>query len=296
MANRPESRIVAPFGHKDTVALNFVRDNPAIRFRRHYRDGLRSRISEVLDYRALEQEAHGVLVDGVRSFPRARPKYMLRVFRRPFETLEDAFRESKIFSVLETYLGPAYVAGSEEFIVNYYDRDRREIILCGMQEYVTGEIFNPWAPIGPAYVEALYNAMPPLEKADNPLSPKAFIARAQAKAADLIRRVKAMISEAGRVPDLAGIGNLILTPMGNIKLVDINNVSPVRLDDSIYLDDQGYPVCDKSIEVLALLEEKLLERPLDPDEPIWRHFLTPERRTRATRYEKKFRRGLNASS
>jgi hypothetical protein len=296
MAITSSRRIVTPFGHKDTVALNFVRDNPALRFRRHYREGLRSRISEVLDHGDLEREAKGVLVDGVRSFPRARPKYMLRVFRQPFDTLENAFRESKIFSVLQQYLGTAHVAGSIEFIVNYLDDSRNEILLCGLQEYVTGEIFNPWGPIGPDYVRALFHAMPQQEKQAESLLEDDFVARVQSDAEDLIRRVKSMISETGRVPDMAGIGNLILTPTANLKLVDINNVSPVNFDDSVYLDDQGYPVCDKSIEVLALLEEKLLERPLDADELLWRHFLNSDRRNRATRYEKKFRRSLNNSS
>lgn len=56
-----------------------------------------------------------------------------------------------------------------------------------------------------------------------------------------------MVAEAGHIPDLAGAGNLIITGTADIRLVDINDISPISLDSSIYLDEKGYPVCDKSI-------------------------------------------------
>ncbi|MDL1960036.1 MAG: hypothetical protein LWW99_11905, partial [Deltaproteobacteria bacterium] len=74
-----------------------------------------------------------------------------------------------------------------------------------------------------------------------------------------------------------GAGNLILTRSGNIKLVDINNVSRVSFDSIISLDDRGYPICDKSIEALSLIEQKLLGRFLLRTDPIYDTFLDPER-------------------
>ncbi len=86
-----------------------------------------------------------------------------------------------------------------------------------------------------------------------------------------------MISEAGHIPDLAGAGNLIITTSGGIRLVDINNISGVSLDPSIHLDEKGYPVCDKSIEALSLIEEKILGRQVDMEADIYKWFLDPER-------------------
>jgi len=90
-----------------------------------------------------------------------------------------------------------------------------------------------------------------------------------------VLRLKGLISEAGYVPDLAGSGNLILTAAGLIKLVDINNVSRVSFDSSIPLDDRGYPVCDKSVEALSMLEKNLAGRPLDPEDKIYKVFSGP---------------------
>jgi hypothetical protein len=98
-----------------------------------------------------------------------------------------------------------------------------------------------------------------------------------------------MILEGGCIPDLSGVGNLILTPAGNIKLVDINNISPVVFGDEVSIDDKGYPVCDKSIEVISILEQKLLQRPIDMKETIYGTFLNPRRMKRVKAVEKKFR-------
>ena len=99
-----------------------------------------------------------------------------------------------------------------------------------------------------------------------------------------------MIAEVRHVPDLAGAGNLVVTKAGQIKLVDINNISAVVFDADILLDDKGYPVCDKSIEALALLEQKITGQAVDPREALYRFFLAPERRRRVTRQEEAFYR------
>ena len=99
-----------------------------------------------------------------------------------------------------------------------------------------------------------------------------------------------MVAEVRHVPDLAGAGNLVVTKAGQIKLVDINNISPVVYDVDIRLDDKGYPVCDKSIEALALLEQKITGQAIDAQEALYRFFLAPERRQRVKRQEELFYR------
>jgi hypothetical protein len=101
-----------------------------------------------------------------------------------------------------------------------------------------------------------------------------------------------MISEVRFIPDLAGAGNLIVTRTGHVKLVDINNISPVAFDDAIPLDDKGYPVCDKSIEALALMEAKFLGRAIDGNEAVYRHFLDPARLERVRDHEAAFHRRM----
>lgn len=290
-------RALATPRHADVVALNFIRDNPAFCFRSHFQEGLRSRIVEVLNREDFQRERQGVLVNGTRRFPRARPLKMLRLFRHDFASPWAALAEARTFQTLRKYLGFDYLAPSAEFIVTYQWQGGESIILCGLQQYVPGETFNPWAPLGSGYLEGLFRTMSrhgisrhgdPGVEAEPP--PRAqFIAQVRANVHELIARVKRMILEAGKIPDLAGIGNMLLTPAGAIKLVDINNVSPVTFDSTIYLDDQAYPVCDKSIEVLALLERELLGGRLDSQNPIWRHYLCPRRRRRVRDLERSSR-------
>ena len=94
------------------------------------------------------------------------------------------------------------------------------------------------------------------------------------------------------MPDLAGIGNLLLTPSGEIKLVDINNISRVSFESSISIDDRGYPVCDKSIESLSLLEQGLLQKPLQQDDIIYKTYLEPSRMEEVKALEKEFLRAM----
>jgi hypothetical protein len=97
-----------------------------------------------------------------------------------------------------------------------------------------------------------------------------------------------MILEVNHVPDLAGIGNLLLTREGDIKLVDINNISHVSFDPQVRIDDRGYPVCDKSIESLSLLEQGLLKKPLREDDVIYKTYLEPGRMEEVKAIEKEF--------
>jgi hypothetical protein len=74
--------------------------------------------------------------------------------------------------------------------------------------------------------------------------------------------------------------------------VDINNISNVTFDPDIRIDDRGYPVCDKSIESLSLLEEGLLQTPLPQDDVIYKSYLEPGRMEEVNVLEKEFLQAL----
>jgi hypothetical protein len=179
------------------------------------------------------------------------------------------------------------MARSNEFLVDFEIRGKREPILCGLQEYMEGETINPWNRLDDEEIASLRERM--LE-AEIPDSPRAWIANVRAHAKEFVQRLKELISEAGYVPDLAGSGNLILTPSGLIKLVDINNISRISFGASVPLDDRGYPVCDKSVEALSMLERNLVGHPLDLADEIYRIFLAPERMEKVRALEKQFHR------
>jgi hypothetical protein len=54
------------------------------------------------------------------------------------------------------------------------------------------------------------------------------------------------------------------------------------------IDDKGYPSCDVSIQVLSILEHKILGKKISMDDPLYRLFLSPERKKRVRRLEKQF--------
>ncbi|MCF8050552.1 MAG: hypothetical protein K9L59_04895 [Desulfobacterales bacterium] len=259
--------------HRDVVALNFVRKDSPYIFRPHFRQGLRSHVLEVLLRSDVEREQRGFLSRGLRRFPSARPVKMLRIFRRRFSEAAQALEEIRRLRVLEAYLPPDLLAKSEEFIVDYRPDGRQQLLLCGLQEAVFGEILDPW---------------------NLPLSGAARVS------ADLVRHAgrfvsgaKKMILKEGLIPDIAGVGNLFATPHGRIKLVDINNVSRLPADSRIPLDDRGYPACDKSIEALARIEEHLCgASPERLAAPPYDRFLNPARMRDVRRLEEEFLESL----
>jgi hypothetical protein len=97
-----------------------------------------------------------------------------------------------------------------------------------------------------------------------------------------------MILEASYVPDLAGVRNILATCEGRVKLVDINNISVVEAGECPLIDDFDYPVCDKSIEALSMIEKKILGRRIDPLDPVYRKFLEPDRLREVERLHRKF--------
>jgi hypothetical protein len=275
--------------HKDILGLNFIKDPGIYLYRRHYRSGLRSHIMQVLNPEDVEKEKKGIIIDGFRWYPRAEPLKMLRIFRKRFNTLEDTEEELKRVRIIQTYLAPDYLAMPGEFLVDYSRHGKGEVLLCGLQEYVQGQILDPWGLLNRDHLASLRYDMGFDNTEDSVRTSDQWIRSVRERADNFIKKLKKMIAETGYVPDLAGAGNLILTRSGNIKLVDINNVSRVLFDPVINLDDKGYPVCDKSIEALFLIEQKLLGRSSLRTEPIYDTFLDPERMKEVRALDEEFR-------
>ena len=273
--------------HLDIVGLNFIRGQGDFLFRRHYRMGLRSHIMEVLKPADVAVEKCGIIKDGLRWFPKAIPLKMLRIFRTRFDNLRDAEGELERVKIVGRYLGPEYIAKSDEFLVDYAVQGRYEPLLCGLQEYVDGEILDPWGHLDRDYLTSLFRRMN---------SAEAWKQNVRKGAERALGRIRTMIQEAKLVPDLAGVGNLLLTRTGDIKLVDINNISRVSFKPAIPLDDRGYPVCDKSIEALSLLEQKLIGRPISRNAPIYETFLDPGRVKEVRSIEREFHVSMGSTS
>ena len=287
--------------HSDILDLNFIRSPGRFIFRRYYRAGLRSHIMAVLRPEDVKREGEGIERVGVRWFPKATPLKMLRVFRTRFDRLEDAMRELKRVKVVEKYLAPEYMAMSNEFLVDYLIHGKYETLLCGFQEYVEGEILDPWGPLDRYSLWALFCRMAVHEEhrtGSKQDQVEKWLGTVRSKAGKALAQIRKMIREACLIPDLAGVGNLVLMPSGGIKLVDINNISQVSCEADISCDDKGYPVCDKSVEALSLLEQKLMDRSLNETDPVYGAFLDAGRMKEVQALEKAFHqsRGLAEAS
>lgn len=285
---KEDVREKASLSHHEVVGLNFVRKPGTYFFRRHYKQGLRSHVMEVLQRDDVERERTGVVIEGVRWFPKARPIKMLRIFRAKFNGLDQALEEVKRVKIIEKYLAPDHVASSDEFLVDYTMDGKRDFILCGLQEAVEGEILDPWSPITKAHLAELFSRMDRDATETRDMSRERLVKRAQKRVRKFIEGVKRLVLEANHVPDLAGVGNLLLTPEGEVKLVDINNISRVSFGSAIPIDDKGYPVCDKSIQALALLEQKILVKAIDKKDAVYKAFFEPQRMMRVKALEDKF--------
>ncbi|MGD9331973.1 MAG: hypothetical protein PVJ53_11710 [Desulfobacterales bacterium] len=280
----------ASIRHGDVIALNFIDDGGTFFFRRHFRQGLRSHVMEILKRADIAIENTGTLIDGVRWYPKARPAHMLRIFRTRLETLQSGLAEIARVKVVEDYLGPDFIAESSEFLVDYRGPAGSSIMLCGFQVYVQGEILDPWSLLdGAQLLPSLYASLHGTEERSATHRDR-WISNARENGHRFVCRIKQMIADEQHIPDLAGAGNLVVPKSGAIKLVDINNISPVTFDGEILLDDKGYPVCDKSIEALSLIETKFLDRPLDRSEKIYRFFLARERQRKVGHKEARFYR------
>jgi hypothetical protein len=274
--------------HRDILGLDFIRSPGSYYYRTHYRQGLRSHIMEVLRFEALENETKGIVVNGARYYPRAEPIKMLRIFKVRFPTLTQAEEELHRVRIITAYLAPHHIGRPGEFLGHYFTGGKWEILLCGLQEYVKGEILDPWGLLDQSHLTAILCDMGIVNREEGGEWRDQWLCGFRERAGSLVGRLKQMIAEAHHVPDLAGVGNLLVTRTGNIKLVDINNISCVSLDSRISLDDRGYPVCDKSIEALFLLEEKLVGETDLGGDPIYSVFLDPGRMKEVRSVEKAF--------
>jgi len=283
MSNGVDIRDMASLTGREVVELNFIRDSSLYSFRKHHRQGMRSHIFEVLAVRDLLKEREGEVVDGIRRYPRAVPRFMLRILRARFTSIEQIMSEISKYTLVLKFLGAELIAISNEFIVDYRGTGKSEIVLCGFQEYIQGAILDPWGLAGKDPLDTFFQSRFPGGKAD-----KKRTATSLESLAAFVGRMRKMITESGYVTDLAGNGNLIITATGAVKLVDINNIVKVSRDDTIPLDDKGYPSCDKSIEVLFILEEKILKSRNLLTDPLYSHFLSTERKKRADSLERQF--------
>lgn len=271
----------------DILKLNFIKNSDYYVFRKHYRFGLRSHIFEVLLKKDIQTESKGKMVDGVRIFPRAIPVKIFRILRNRFKNIEAVFREIDKYKILLHMLGPDLIAQSEEFIVDYTGTENHQIVLCGLQEYIDGEILDPWRIFDPSYLTGIYKPV-----TSDPSQALNRVKTAQHHIESFVKRVRKMISKTGFIPDLAGVGNLILMSDGRFKLVDINNIKKFEFNDNILLDDKGYPSCDVSIKVLSILEKQLLQKNIPDNDPLYSFFLSPHRLAKVKKLEKDFYKTL----
>jgi hypothetical protein len=286
----------AHISHEDIIELNFIRNPGIYIFRKYHKQGLRSQIMELLDPDDVIKQNRGEIINGTLFFPWAMPIKMLRIFKIRFDSLTDVFEEIRKVKIIEKYLPSDCYAKSEEFIVDYMWNGNRDFILCGLQEYVAGEILNPWETTGLNQLENFFAGISIKKRNPPGMSTDQLVIRFRKKVESFINSVKKMILEANYVPDFAGLENLLVTPGGNIKLVDINNVSRVSFGPDISLDDKGYPVCDKSIEALSILEQKLLDKPIDKTEILYKIFLDPLRMKDVSDLEEKFHSSLKLTN
>jgi hypothetical protein len=135
---------------------------------------------------------------------------------------------------------------------------------------------------------AYYRAGAPRDHADPDSFADRKIDNLQQHTRAFIGYLKNMAHQARRLPDLAGVGNILFTASATVHLVDINNISRISPGDDIPIDDKGYPACDKSIEALSLIEKGVLGRPIDRHEDLYAFFLNPQRMQRVKKIEKKF--------
>ncbi|MFH1981477.1 MAG: hypothetical protein ABIL58_06520 [Pseudomonadota bacterium] len=283
----------ADLQHDDIMALNFISAHCPYIFRPHFRCGLRSHIMEVLHPAAVQMETEGVVTDGMRWYPKPVPLKMLRIFRRRFCSAAEIAEEIRRLRIIEAYVPGGQLARSNEFIVHYSGGSGCDLMLCGLQEYADGYELAPWRLEHVDVMADLYARM--AGSANAPADPAVFFERLRSEVGRFVDGIRRMILDAGFVPDLAGSRNMLMTRDGRVRLVDINNVSPVHRGEDIYIDDKGYPVCDKSIEALHLMETHLLMRQVPEDDPVYRGFLSVSRRGAVRRFEGRFHQNLAAS-
>lgn len=273
----PDIRDKPTLSHDDIIALNFIKRPSRFFFRHHFREGLRSRLIQVLELSDVLIETEGVVQQGICMFPIAQPTSMLRIFKNRFSSLDDIQKEIDNYKILQQGLPEFHYAASSEFLVDYTRGCEKSILLCGLQEYVHGESVDPW------HENALLKIENMIKGPD-----KAALKTVLESLASFVNSIKFCIMKTGCIPDLAGVGNMIMTSSGIVKLVDINNISRVSMKHRIHVDDKGYPVSDKSIQALFQIETQILGRPSDTTDELYRFFLDPHRMKEVRELEMSF--------
>lgn len=208
---------------------------------------------------------------------------MFRIFRQHFADSESIFREIKKYNLLLKWLGKGFIATSQEFIVDYRETNSSRIVLCGLQEYVKGDILDPWRLYDKACLDDIFSI-----RGYDPDRAAKCIRTLTDNIRSFVKRIREMIFHTGFIPDLAGNGNLVITPRGRLKLVDINNIVRFNADDIIRIDDKGYPSCDVSVQVLAILEQAILGKTIKDSDPFYGIFLSEERKQTVKDLERTF--------
>lgn len=281
-------RDIAYIDQEDIGRLNFIRTDGRYIYRRYFRQGLRSHIVEILEPADVQIEKTGTRINGVLHFPRAIPLKVLRIFRTRFADLDEALNEIQRVKITEYFLTTQFIARSLEMIVEYHGPKGTSILLCGLQDFVTGVIVDPWSLLkGDILLHSLHDSAFS-QYGDKTVGKEEWSSRVKKSCRQFVTNIKQMMLEGNHVPDLAGVGNVLLTPAGDFKLVDINNISQVHMDNRIRVDDRKYPVCDKSIEALSLIEEKILGSHHLEKDPAYEIFLKPGRKERVRKLEEKF--------
>ena len=142
------------------------------------------------------------------------------------------------------YLGPEFIARSQEYIVNIRSSAGELYYFMRPAGNVEGGILDPWSLWDQNSFNSYFSTKFRQENINQKSRATGF-----KSVENFVQKVRGMIFNAGYIPDLAGNGNILITAKGEIKLVDINNIIRIEENDTISLDDKLYPSCDKSIEI-----------------------------------------------
>lgn len=271
---------------EEVNGLNFLNLTDQYVLRRHIYQGLRSHVFQILKTDDVRKENEGVVKEGEKKYPQATPIKILRIMRKKFQRLDDVKAEISKYKLIEKYFDHDSYAQSQEIVVDYIHNGENKVMLIGIQEYVAGFRLNPWsANIGFHITDFL--KISGINNIDETVS------QIKKNIANFVQLLKSFILKTRYIPDLAGIGNIILKSDGNIVLVDINNISKVSFSDPIYVDDFGYPIVDRSIEAISCLDKFSLPDEYNRDCFLYNKFLSNHRCKKVNAIEKEFDQKLN---
>lgn len=271
---------------EEITDLNFLHLTDQYVLRRHNYQGLRSHVFQILKTDDVRKANEGVIKEGIKKYPQATPLNILRIMRKKFKSLDDVLAEIRKYKLIEKYFDADSYAKSQEIVVDYNHGGKNKVMLIGIQDYVEGFRLNPWSTIiGLHIVDFL--KISGIKNIDETVS------QIRKNVADFVQLLKDFILKTRHIPDLAGIGNIMLKRDGTIVLVDINNISEVSFSDHIYVDDFGYPIVDRSIEAIFCLDKFSMPDEYDRNCFLYQEFLSNRRCKKVDAIEKDFDHQLN---